>query len=174
MKIEIIGKNVSITDAMRNVFEKKIRRLSKYVVFEDETKVRILVRTYDRKQKVEVTIPTKFGVLRAEASDFDAYAALDAAVDKIEGQVRKHKTKLEKRHRSSITENLIQESAMAEEEDIPIRTKTVELEELSLDDAIMKMELSDHSFYAFLDEDTGRVSIVYCREAGGYGVIETR
>ena len=173
MRVEIIGKNVSITDAMRNVFEKKIRRLEKYVVFDEDTKARILVRTYDKRQKVEVTIPAKFGILRAEATDFDAYAAMDLVMDKLEGQIRKQKTKLEKRHRASITENLIQEISGTEEPDIPIRTKLINLEIMSVDEAIMKMELSDHSFFVFMDEETEHVSVVYCRKDGGYGVLET-
>ena len=173
MHIEIVGKNVSITPAMKEMAEKKIAKLEKYIVVNDDVRARVLARTYDTRQKVEVTIPTKIGILRAEAEDYDWYAAVDRAVDKLRDQLRRQKTRLEKRHRASITEALIEEAEEKEENDIIVRTKDVYLEPISLDDAILQMELTGHSFYAYLDEESGNVCIVYNRRDGGYGVIET-
>jgi putative sigma-54 modulation protein len=173
VKFEIIGKNTTITPAMQEHIEKKIRKLEKYVIIPEDVITRVLVRIYNDRQKIEVTIPAKFGILRAEASDFDAYAAVDAVVDKLEDQIRRQKTRLENRHRSSITENLMAIASEAEEEDIPVKTKDVYLEPITLDDAILQMELSGHNFYAYLDEESGEVCVVYRRYDGGYGVIET-
>ena len=172
MKTEIIGKNCTITPAMKEYFLKKLRKLEKFVVIDEETPVRVLVRTYNTKHKVEVTVYAKLGILRAEVSEYDAYAALDLAVDKLVGQIRKQKTRLEKRHRSSITERLIEEG-VDENEDIVIKTKTVDLEPMTTEEAVLQMALIGHSFYAYLDEETGEVSIAYNRKDGGYGIIET-
>ena len=173
MRTEIIGKNCTITPAMREYFLKKLRKLEKFVVIDEDTPVRVLVRTYNTKHKVEVTVYAKLGILRAEVSEYDAYAALDLAVDKLVGQIRKQKTRLEKRHRGSITERLIEEG-VEENEDIVIKTKIVDLDPMTTEEAILQMALIGHNFYAYLDEDTGEVSIAYNRHDGGYGIIETR
>ena len=170
MKIEIIGKNVSITKAMRDITEEKLSKLNKYLVIEDDTNARVLARTYGTRQKIEVTIQTKMGILRAEAEDFDYYAALDNVLDKLQDQIRRQKTRLEKRHRPSITEALLEEEP---EEDIVVRSKDIYLEPITLDEAILQMELSGHTFYAYQDEESDNVCIVYLRRDGGYGVIET-
>ena len=172
MRIEIVGKNVNITPAMRDYFEKKLRKIERFIVVDDATYARILVRTYDTKHKVEVTVYAKLGILRAEVSDYDAYAAMDLAVDKLVGQVRKQKTRIVRRRRGdSVTERLIQESSENEVED-PVRSKEILLEPMTVDDAIVNMELVGHTFYLFLDEESGNVSVVYRRKAGGYGMIE--
>ena len=173
MQFEIIGKNVSITPAMKEMTEKKLAKLEKYIIVDDDVRARVLARTYDTRQKIEDTIPTKIGLLRAVAEDVDYYAALDKVVDRLKDQLRRQKTRLEKRHRTSMTEDFIAESEAAEEEDIVIRTKDIDLEPITLDDAILKMELSGHNFYAYLDEESENVCIVYHRRNGGYGVIET-
>ena len=170
MKFEIIGKNVSITEAMRNKIEGKLSNLEKYFMIDENTKARVLVRTYPNSQKVEVTIPLKFGIIRAEEIHEDMYAAVDLVMDKLEDQIRRQKTRLNRFERKSLAEAFIEDAA---EEDIPVKTKSIELSEMSLDEAIMNMELIGHSFYAYLDEETGEVSIVYRRNDGGYGVIET-
>lgn len=173
MKTEIVGKNVSITPAMRAYFEKKLAKIQKFVVVDDDTPARVLVRTYKTKHKVEVTIYSKLGVLRAEVSDFDAYAAMDLAVDKLVGQLRKQKTQLEKRHRGAITDRLIAEGVDSDS-DIDVKTMEVEVTKMPLDEAILAMELIGHSFYAYVDEDTKEPAIVYRRADGGYGVLELK
>ena len=172
MKIDIVGKNIEITPAMREYFEKKLNKIGKFVIIDENTPVRVLVRTYNTKHKVEVTVYAKLGILRAEVSDYDAYAALDLAVDKLVGQIRKQKTQLKKKHRDSITDRLIKEGVEAEEYE-NVKTKDIDLFPMSLDEAIMRMELVGHTFFAYLDEDSHEVSIVYRRHVGGYGVIET-
>lgn len=173
MQFDIVGKNISVTPAMKEMTEKKLAKLDKYIIVGEDVRARVLARTYDTKQKIEVTIPTKIGVLRAEAEEHDYYAALDRVIDKLKDQLRRQKTRLEKRHRASITKELLAEAVEQEEPDIVIRTKDVDLEPITLDEAILQMELSGHSFYAYLDEESENVCIVYHRRDGGYGVIET-
>ena len=102
MKFEIVGKNVSITEAMRQKIEKKLSFLDKYLLIDPETRARVVVRTYPLTQKIEVTIPTKVGILRTEVEHEDLYAAIDLAIDKLEDQVRRQKTRLSRRHREKL------------------------------------------------------------------------
>ena len=83
MRFEIVGKNVTVTPAMKEKIEKKISSLSKYLIINDDTIVRVVARVYPNSQKVEVTIPTKIGILRTEVVNDDFYAAVDLAIDKL-------------------------------------------------------------------------------------------
>lgn len=171
MRFEIVGKNISVTDTMRSQIEKKLHGLEKYVLIDENTVARVVVRVYPDSQKIEVTIPTKVGLLRTEVKHQDLYAAIDIAVDKLEDQLRRQKTRLNRRHRESLAEAFLEE-AEAEDKVVPVKTKTITATTLDLDEAIMQMELSSHSFYIYTDEDTGRISVVYLREDGDYGLIE--
>ena len=173
MRVRIIGKNVSITKGLKAYAIKKISKLEKYIIVPEDISVRVLIRTYKTAQKVEVTIPTKFGVLRAESKGEDAYAALDLAVDKLADQIRRQKTRIQRRNKESLTDAFLMEEDA--EVDTEIKTKTIEVQRMTTDEAIMEMELSDHVFYAYLDEDTEDVAIVYRqKDDRGYGLIECR
>jgi ribosomal subunit interface protein len=172
MRFEIVGKNVSVTPAMKEKIEKKLSGLNKYLLIDSDTIVRVVARVYPNSQKVEVTIPTKVGLLRTEVEDNDFYAAVDLAIDKLEDQLRRQKTRLSKRHREHLAQAFIDEQEAPEVDDIPVRTKSVVAEEMPLDEAIMQMELSGHNFYIYTDEDSEKVSVVYRRKVGGYGLIE--
>ncbi len=172
MKFEIVGKNVSVTPAMREQIEKKLVNLEKYLLIDEDTTVRVVARVYPNSQKVEVTIPTKVGILRTEVVNDDFYAAVDLAIDKLEDQIRRQKTRLSKRHREHLAQAFITADDEAEENDIPVRTKSVTADTMALDEAIMQMELSGHSFYIYTDEESGKVSVVYRRNEEGYGLIE--
>ncbi len=173
MRFEIVGKNVTVTPAMREQIEKKLSTLDKYLLIDPDTIARVVAHVYPNSQKVEVTIPTKVGILRAEVVNDDFYAAVDLAIDKLEDQLRRQKTRLSKRHREHLSEAFINEAeAEDNEEDIPVRTKTVIADEMILDEAIMQMELSGHNFYIYKDEDSEKISVVYRRRNGGYGLIE--
>ena len=174
MRIEIVGKNIEITDLMREKLEKKLSNLDKYLLIDPATTARVVARVYPNSQKVEVTIPTKVGILRAEVVNDDFYAAVDLAIDKLEDQIRRQKTRLSRRHREHLAKAFIEEEQAEEtkEADIPVRTKTVTAEEMELEDAIMKMELSGHNFFIYTDEESGDIAVVYRRSSGGYGLIE--
>ena len=172
MRFEIIGRNITVTDTMREKIEKKLSSLEKYLIIDGETTARVVTKVHPTSQKIEVTIPTKVGVLRTEVENDDLYAAIDLAVDKLEDQIRRQKTRLSRRHRDSLAEAFYAEQ-IEEEEDIPVRTKTTAVDEMDLDEAIMQMELSGHDFYLFRDEESGKIAVVYRRGTAGYGLIET-
>ena len=173
MRFEIIGKNISVTDAMREAIEKKLNGLDKYLLIDKDTVARVVVRVYPNTDKIEVTIPTKVGILRAEVEHDDLYAAIDLAVDKLEDQIRRQKTRLTRRHKDSLAQSFLLEIENEEEKDIPVKTKTIHADKMDLDEAIMQMELSGHDFYIYTDEETVSISVVYSRKDGSYGLIET-
>lgn len=171
MIIEIVGKNVTVTPAMKSWVERKLSALDKYFQISEDTRVRVLARTYSNSQKVEVTIWGKFGTLRAEEVADDFYAAVDVVVDKLEDQIRRQKTKLNRFRRESLADTFVEDD---DEHQLPIKEKVIYLDSLSAEEAIMEMDLLGHDFFAYLDEDTKEVCIVYRRNDGDYGVIETR
>ena len=176
MKYQIIGKNISVTDAIRDDIERKLRRMDKYFVINDDVLCRAVVRSYTVGAKVEITIFTKEMDFRAEVKNDDLYAAVDLAVDKLEGQMRKLKTRMDRTKESDslgralAMENII-EDAEEDKEEI-VRTKSIRLERMSIDEAITRMEALGHSFFLYLDEEDDEIAVVYRRIDGGYGVIE--
>ncbi len=175
MRIEIIGKNITVTEAMRVKIEQKLSFLSKYFLIDEDTSARVVVRVYPTNQKIEVTIPTKLAILRAEVVHEDLYAAVDLVIDKLEDQIRRQKTRLSKKHKDKLALAFIDEPTEDKitAEDIIVRTKTVDAETMDLEEAIMRMEMLNHSFFIYTDEETEQISIVYKRNDGGYGCIET-
>jgi putative sigma-54 modulation protein len=157
---------------MRAQIEKKLSHLEKYVLIDPDATARVVTRVYPNSQKIEVTIPTKVGILRTEVVSDDLYAAVDLAVDKLEDQLRRQKTRLSRKHRESLSDAFLAEADEAEP-DIPVKTKSVTADAMDLDEAIMQMELSSHDFFVYTDTESGRVSVVYKRNHGGYGLLET-
>ena len=172
MKINIVGKNISVTQGLQEKITKKLSALNKYIIIDDEDVANVLIRTYPTKQKIEVTIPTKYAILRAEVMDMDVYNAIDKVVDKLEDQIRRQKTRLERKHKESLAEFLMNEE-MDQEEDIEVKTKSIVPTEMDLEEAIMKMELLGHDFFIYIDDETKKIAVVYKRNLGGYGLIET-
>ena len=151
--------------------------MDKYFVINDDVDCRAVVRTYKTGQKVEVTITTPMMTFRAEVTDADLYAAFDLAIDKLEGQMRKLKTKLCRRHKESLGEAIAFDNFEMEEDDENdemVRTKEVYLDPMDIDEAITRMEALGHTFFLYKDADDGMISVVYKRYDGGYGVIQAR
>lgn len=177
MKVNITGKNISVTQAINDKINKKLAILNKYFIIDDEDTANVLIRTYPDKQKIEVTIPTKFAILRTEVADEDLYRAIDRAIDKLEDQIRRQKTRIEKKkNHSPLSEAFIDaelyEDAPVEDDEL-VRTKSIVPAYMSLDEAIAKMELLDHDFFIYTDDETRKIAVVYRRREGGYGLIET-
>ena len=174
MRFEIIGKNVSVTPAMREQIEKKLSTLDKYLLIDPNTIARVVARVYPKGQKVEVTIPTKVGILRTEVVDDDFYAAVDRAIDKLEDQIRRQKTRLSRRHKENLAVAFAQEDEQNEEQqEVLVKTKAITADEMDLDDAILQMEMLQHNFFVFLDTETDSVNVVYKRNDNDYGLLET-
>ena len=175
MKFEIIGKNVTITDGMREKIEGKLSFLKKSFLIDEETTARVVARVYPNSQKIEVTIPTKLGILRTEVMHPDLYAAVDLAIDKLEDQIRRQKTRLSRRHKEKLAVSFVEEIEADDPADVDevVRTKRIHAEVMDVDEAIMRMEMLGHSFFIYTDFDTDAISVVYKRKDGGYGCIET-
>ena len=169
MKFTVYGENVTINDKMQEKIEQRLSDLNKYVVIDEQSSSKVTVKIYGTSLKVEVSVPSKVGLLRSEVVHDDFYTALDLAIDKLEDQIRRQKGRLSRRHKESIAESFFEEN---EEEETPVRTKTVYADEMVLDEAIMRMEMLSHSFFIYKDTDSEKIAVVYKRNDGGYGLIE--
>ena len=175
MKITLRGKNIEITEAIEEKVSEKLSKLDKYFIVSENVEAKVLVRTYPYWQKIEVTIPTEYVLLRAEVVDQDLYNAIDLVIDKLEGQIRKYKTRLNRKSKDNkLAFNLASiEPLEDEEEDVLVKTKTITPKPMDMEEAIMQMELIGHSFFVYRDTETDAISIVYRRNDGDYGLIET-
>ncbi len=171
MKFAIYGENVTVNDTMREKIEERLSELNKYVVIDEAQSARVTVKIYGGGLKVEVNVPTKVGLMRSEVVHEDFSTAVDLAIDKLEDQIRRQKGRLSRRHKDSLAENFIAANT-DDEDETPVRTKTVYAEEMVLDDAIMHMEMLSHSFFIYKDADSEKIAVVYKRNDGGYGLIE--
>ncbi|WP_315365579.1 ribosome hibernation-promoting factor, HPF/YfiA family [Oribacterium sinus] len=173
MKITITGRNLSLTDGLKNGVEKKLGKLDKF--FQAETPCNVTLSTQKDMQKIEVTIPVKGSVIRAEEATEDMYQSIDLVVDVLERQIRKYKNKLIQRHQagSDFSSEFIDEKPAQDEEEIKIvRTKHIDLKPMTAEEACLQMELLGHSFFVFQDGNTGKVNVVYKRKANSYGLIK--
>jgi len=177
MRYQIIGKNIEVTDAIRGAIETKLSRMDKYFVIDDSVLCRAVVQSYTVGAKVEITIFTKAMDFRTEVRNKDLYAAVDFAIDKLEDQMRRLKTRMD-RSKTALSlgkavafENFQAEEKADESEEI-VRTKSIYLEPMTMEEAITRMEALGHSFFLYLDEEDERVSVTYKRLDGGYGVIQ--
>ena len=176
MKYQIIGKNIEVTEGIKEALLKKLRRMDKYFVINDDVECRAVVRTYKTGQKVEITIFTKMMDFRAEVIDNDLYAAFDLAIDKLEGQMRKLKTRLDRRNKDGLGKSIAFENFEAEKEEAEndeiVRTKSYLLSPMSMEEAITRMEALGHDFFMYLDIDDDMISVLYRRDNGGLGIIQ--
>ncbi len=177
MNITLRGEKLKITDAMKEYADEKLERLNKYLDDSDNVKANIVVKVQNYKQKVEVTIPLKSFILRAEEVQDDFYSAIDIVVDKIERQIRKNKTKLQSKkikNSKEIVFDYIEDYKDEEEEKGSIvKRKKIEVKPMSEEEAIIQMELLGHQFYLFKDAETLKPALVYKRNDGCYGIIES-
>lgn len=176
-KYNIRGENIEVTEAIRNYVEKKISKLEKYFTDVPNAIAHVNLKVYSEKTaKVEVTIPLPYLVLRAEETSIDLYGSIDLVVDKLERQVRKYKTKINRKSREKgfdfIAVNPHEEEP--EEHGLEIvRTKHLNLKPMDSEEAVLQMNMLGHEFFIYEDAETGDTNIVYRRKDGKYGLIET-
>ena len=174
MKITLRGKNIEITEAIEEKVSEKLSKLDKYFIVSENVEAKVLVRTYPYGQKIEVTIPTEYVLLRAEVVDDDLYTAMDLVVDKLEGQIRKYKTRLSRKSKDNkLAFNLSSIDDVESEDDVLVKVKSITPKPMDMEEAIMQMELIGHSFFVYRDAESDSISIVYRRNDGDYGLIET-
>ena len=181
MNYNVRGENIEVTPAIREYVEKKISKLERYFTEAPDAKVYVNLKfNQDKTSKVEVTIPLPHLVLRAEERNADMYAAIDLISDKLERQIRKHKTKVNRKFREkgdfpvtfAVSENT--EVVEVEDDDLEVvRTKRFDLKPMDSEEAILQMNMLGHNFYVFTNSDTNRTNVVYKRSDGRYGLIET-
>lgn len=173
MKYNIRGKKIEVTDAIRDYMASKIERLEKYLDDNDEVEAKAVVSTKGKEQKVEVTIWSGKYNIRAEESSDDLYAAMDLVIDKLERQFKKYKDKInDKRRKETIKEIDTEDIKDLEEKEVIVRRKEVYLKPIDEEEAIIQMELLDHTFFVYKDINTNKINVVYKRNDGDYGVIE--
>lgn len=177
MEIVIRGENIEITKAIQEYVNEKLSRITKYIGIDENPRAVVVVNVKGHRQKVEVTIPLKNVILRAEETREDLYAAIDVVVDKLERQIRKNKTKLQsKKLKEKMSKSLMLDAIEPEEDDNEgkiVKRKKVEVKPMSEEEAILQMELLEHQFYIFKDSETDKIAVVYQRKEGNYGIIES-
>lgn len=172
MKYTYSGKGMDVSDSLKARVEKKLGKLERY--FRDEPEASIRFKQQKGAQNiVEVTVSVDGVILRAEESSNDMYLSIDRAVDKLESQIRRHRTKLEKRIRTNELEEPAEEATEFEEPRYDVvRTKKFPVKPMSVEDAITQMELLGHNFFLFQNEQSGSVCVLYRRNDDSYGVLE--
>lgn len=179
MNFNIRGENIEVTDAIRDYVEKKVNKLDRYFNSGITSDVYVNISVYNDEQIIEVTIPMPGLLLRAEEMHADLYAAIDLVVDKLERQIRKHKTKVNRKFRQDGTikpafvETVQGDSSREDSDEIEIvRTKRFDLKPMDSEEAILQMDLLGHSFFVFENAISGNTNVVYRRKDGKYGLIE--
>ena len=170
MKITIYGKQMTVRDSLKSAIEKKLSKFDRF--FGEETEAFVTSRVRKGVKIIEITVNYSGTTFRSEEESDTFLTALDRAVEGLERQMRKNKTRLEKtvkRGAFVLTED--DDDEYDEEGEFEIRVKTFPFKPMTREEAVLQMNLLGHSFYAFLDADTGKTSVVYRRKEGSYGMI---
>lgn len=177
MKFNIRGQKIDVTQAIKEYAEKKIGKLEKYFSKSDELTANVLLKVRGKEQTVEVTIPIKKIVLRAEETNKDLYAAIDLVSEKLERQIRKNKTRIAQR--KSKTNDIeintdFDNSEIEEAKDKVVKRKQMDTKPMSEEEAILQMNMLGHEFFIYKDDENGNTCILYKRKDGDLGIIETK
>ena len=168
MKITTLARHLTLRDSMKELAEKKLAKFDRYFGEDSEATVKFSVR--GEVEIVEVTIIYNGTIFRSEEENSTFANALDCAVESLERQMRKNKTRLAKRVRENAF-NYEYEDEFDEEGEFDIRVKTFPFKPMTAEEAIMQMNLLEHQFFAFTDAETNKTCVVYKRKSGGYGLI---
>ena len=177
LKFNIRGENVEVTESIRDYVIKRISKLEKF--FEDnvEANAHVNLKVYPNKTfKVEVTIPLPYLTLRAEETSSDMYGSIDLVTDKLERQIRKYKTKVNRKSREKGYKNMdfvpdVEDEPVSDDLKI-VRTKQISLKPMDPEEAVLQMDMLGHDFFVFEDAETNGTSVVYRRKDGRYGLSE--
>ena len=172
MKITISVKNIDVTEGLRAAVQDKLGKLERY--FTPDTEVIVTLSVEKERQKIEVTIPVKGGIIRSEQVSNDMYVSIDLVEEVIERQLRKYKTKIvdKKQESGNFQKAYIENDYMEDEEIRIIRSKKFGMKPMFPEDACVQMELLGHNFYVFRNAETDEVNVVYKRKGNTYGLIE--
>ena len=172
MRYTITGRNIDVTPGLREAVIEKIGKLERY--FNQDTEAIITLSVTKDRQKIEVTIPVKGHIIRAEEQSTDMYVSIDLVEEIIERQLKKYKTKLIDKKQSHVdfSEFYVQEETEADDEIKIEKVKKFAMKPMDPEEACVQMELLGHSFYVFLNAETEEVNVVYKRQGQTYGLIE--
>ena len=172
MRYTITGRNIDVTPGLRAAIEEKIGKLERY--FLPDTEIIVTLSVQKDKQKIEVTIPVKGNIIRAEESSNDMYVSIDLVEEVIERQLRKYKTKIVNQQQAggNFQKEFVEDEFLEDEEVKIIRTKKFGIKPMYPEDACVQMELLGHNFYVFRNAETDEVNVVYKRKGNTYGLIE--
>ncbi|TEB04314.1 putative sigma-54 modulation protein [Pelotomaculum schinkii] len=169
MNVQVRGRNIEVTSALKEYVGKRVGKLDKYIDNLGDAQVTMTVEK--DSHRIEVTIPINGMILRGEESTGDMYASIDLVVEKLEKQIGKYKGKLQKRGVRYVNDQRV---PAALEEDTPrmVRTKRFAIKPMPVDEAVLQMNLLGHNFFVFSNAETEQVNVVYKRKDGNYGLIE--
>lgn len=178
MNLQIKGRNTEVTEGLKSYVEKRFAKLEKYFTKEMSGTVTLIIER--NEHIIEATIPINRFILRAEESSHDMYTSIDNVVEKLERQVRKYKTRINRKGKQSgmdympfVAEANEPEEAVHEDERIE-KVKSFVLKPMDIEEAIMQLELLDHDFFVFLNNETDEVEVIYRRKGTKYGLIQPR
>ena len=176
MKYNIRGDKLVVTKSIKEYIEEKLDRLNKYYENSKDLECKVVVRSKNNLQSIEVTIPANKFILRAEVSEKDLYAAIDLVVDKLEGQIRKNKTRLKNRYdKIEINEMFLNFEEVDDEEELDIvKRKNIDMKPMDEEEALLQIELLNHDFFVFKNIDEECVSVIYKRKDNKYGIINVK
>jgi len=172
MTVNVRGKNIDVTPALRDYVEKKVQTITKQ--FKVVGEISAVMRVEKDQHIVEITVPASGIVLRAQENTKDMYSSIDSCVDKIERQIHKYKTRLMRRKYSNFREEFVSAAPKDEMDDGEfeiVRNKKYVLRPMNVQEAVMQMNLLNHDFFVYFDDATEGISVVYRRKDGDYGLI---
>lgn len=173
MKVTVIGKNINVTPALKEMVEKKISKLDRY--FSPDIEARVTLTVQKNNQIFEVTIPFNGVILRCEESSEDMYKSIDLVEAKLERQIRKQRTKLQRRNNDSLRFTNFEPLTVEENEEKDgeiVKVKRFNIKPMSPEEAMLQMELIEHNFFVYRDADSNNVNVIYKRKDGNYGLLE--
>lgn len=172
MRYIISGKNIDVTEGLKSAIHEKIGKLERY--FTPETEIHVTLGVEKERQKIEITIPMKGNIIRAEQESSDMYVSLDLVEEIIERQLRKYKNKLiqMKQASANLNQAFVEDDYNEDEKINIIRTKRFAMKPMDPEEACVQMELLGHSFFVFRNAESDEVNVVYKRKGNTYGLIE--
>lgn len=177
MIITISGKNIEVSDYLEELINKKVNKLDNY--FPEDTQAHVTLSVERNRHIVEVTIPYAGGIIRGEETSGDMYASVDNVLSKLEKQIVRHRTKLEKSLRAGafrapepVYADAFTQDDLDEEAAKVVKVKRFDIKPMTVDEAMLQLEMLGHSFYMFTNGDTNQINVIYKRKDGNYGLIE--
>lgn len=172
MKVQVRGRNIDVTEALKDYVVKRLGKLDKYIDNFGDAQVTLTVEK--ESHRIEVTIPINGMILRGEESTGDMYTSTDLVVEKLEKQIERYKGKLQKRGARFVNGQKLAVPTIPNDEDGPrlVRTKRFAIKPMPVEEAVLQMNLLGHNFFVFSNAETEQVNVVYKRKDGNYGLIE--